>query len=76
MEFIVFHHLKQARGLQDFIHQEGPMKGKMIKNMAYWIRIDNAWWFEFIREDMDQDVFKHNLKAGAVYILDKISEKK
>lgn len=74
MEATVKHHLIQATDTSDFLHQDGPRKGKVILNMPYWIRLGNAWWFEFMRADMDLHTFKQNLAAGRVFILKNISE--
>ncbi len=75
MKATVVHHLIQATSASVFLHTDGPHQGKVIRNMPFWIKIGNDWWFDFMREDMDKETFRKNLQAGAVYYLDKVTSK-
>jgi hypothetical protein len=72
---IIEHSVKKAQSLQDFVHTNGSRKDKAILNMPYWIKMNNAWVFDFVRGDMDVDILKHNIKASAVYILESVESK-
>ncbi|MFT7239220.1 MAG: hypothetical protein ACI93L_003320 [Cyclobacteriaceae bacterium] len=76
MKESVIHHLEQATNIDVFKHTEGHKKGKIILNMPYWIKLPNAWWFDFMRADMDKQQFFKHLQGGFIYILDEIKEMK
>ena len=61
--------LVKADSLHDFLHGDGPRKGKMITSMIYFIHLPGgSYQVKMIHKDMDQKAFMDNLKNGFLYI--------
>lgn len=71
----ITHQVHQSHSLEDFRYQSGLKKGARIMNKPYWIRMEDGWIFDFIRQDTDVELLKHNIECGVVYIQDRIVEK-
>jgi len=69
---IVSHKLRLVTSIQEFRYTDGPEKGKRILWKPYWVKLKDAWSFDFIKPDTDPGILAHNIKAGAVYVLDEV----
>lgn len=66
----ISHEVVQASSIEQFCYPKSSRrKNYRILKMPYWIKLSDAWVFEFITNDTDVETLRHNIDQGAVYIL-------